>query len=152
MIQRIQSVWFFLASLVNGLLFLPSIRLYQDVTPGGAGIPGMASAAGRTDYLSATTSLPLMLIAAVITLLPLIAIFLFKNRKQQRGLASLAIVGVLAFVAVMLMIVGNFGKHPGDSYLVPGPVLPVVGLVFLFFGIRGIRKDEKLLKSLNRLR
>ncbi len=152
MIQRIQSVWFFLASLINGLLFLPSIKLYKDVTPGGAGIPGMASAVGREEYLGATTSLPLMIIAAVITLLPLVAIFLFKNRKQQRGLAGLAIVGVLAFVAVMVMIVASYAKHPGDSYLVPGPVLPVVGLVFIFLGIRNIRKDEKLLKSLDRLR
>ena len=152
MIQRIQSVWFFLASLVNGLLFLPSIKLYKDLTPGGGGIPGMASAVGRTEYLSATTSLPLMLLAAVITLVPLVAIFLFKRRKSQRGMGGMAIVGVIAFISTMLMLVGNTTKHPGDAYLVPGPVLPVMGMVFVILALRGVRKDEKLIKSLDRLR
>lgn len=153
MIQRIQSVWFFLASLINGLLLLPSIFLYRDVRPGGTGIPGMASVQTREFMLGTSTHLALLLLAALITLLPLIAIFLFKNRKQQRGLASLAIVGCIGFVAAMVMIIQNFNRtDAGDAYLVPWPALPVAGLVLIFLGIRGIRKDEKLLKSLDRLR
>jgi peptidoglycan/LPS O-acetylase OafA/YrhL len=153
LIQRIQSVWFFLASVINGLLLLPSIYLYRDVRPGGVGIPGMASVRGSEFLLGTSTNLVLMLLAVLITLLPLIAIFLFKNRKQQRGLGSLAIVGCIAFVAAMVMIIQGFNRtHPGDAYLIPWPVLPVVGLVLIILAIRGVRKDEKVLKSLDRLR
>lgn len=153
MIQRIQSVWFFLASLINGLLLLPSIFLYRDVRPGGAGIPGMASVQTREFMLGTSTNLVLLLLAVLITLLPLIAIFLFKNRKQQRGLGGLAIVGCLGFVAAMVMIIQGFNRtDAGDAYLIPWPALPVLGLVFIILGIRGIRRDEKLLKSLDRLR
>ena len=152
MIQRIQSVWFFLAALFNGLLLLPSIFLYRDVRP-GVGIPGMSSARSSEFLLGTSTNLVLMLLALLITLLPLIAIFLFKNRAQQRGLGSLAIVGCIAFVAAMVMFIQGYNRtDAGDSYLIPWPALPVVGLVFIILAIRGIRKDEKLLKSLDRLR
>ena len=151
-IQRIQSVWFFLAALINGLLLVPSIFLYRDVRP-GVGLPGMASARSSEFLLGTSTNLVLLLLAVLITLLPLIAIFLFKNRKQQRGLGGLAIVGCLSFVAAMVMIIQGYNRtDAGDAYLIPWPALPVLGLVFIILAMKGVRKDEKLLKSLDRLR
>jgi len=151
-IQRIQSLWFFLAAAVNGLLLLPSIFLYRDVRP-GMGFPGMSTAQRSEFLLGTSTNLLLLLLAIEITLVPLIAIFLFKNRKNQRGLAALGIVGCLGFIAAMVMIIQGYNRtDTGDAYLIPWPALPVVGLVLLFLAIRGIRKDEKLVRSVDRLR
>lgn len=132
---------------------MPSVFLYRDVRPGGVGIPGMKTVSGSEFLLGTSTNLVLMLLAVVITLLPLIAIFLFKNRSQQRGLGRLAIVGCIAFVASMVMIIQGFNRtDAGDAYLIPWPALPMIGLVFIILALRGVRKDEKLLKSMDRLR
>lgn len=149
MIQRIQSVWLLLAVMINGMLFLPSMSLYRYVVP--TGITG-----GQVKFLSTTNYFPLLIVAAVITLLPLVAIFMFKDRKRQKGMVLLSIIAGVGFIALMIMKIGNLrnGTPPvaDDSYSIPGALLPVLSLLFLILAHQGIRKDEKLIKSLDRLR
>ena len=63
--------------------------------------------------------------------------------------------GTISFVAMILMRVTNLNDGSSapvtGSYWI-GSVLPIISLVFLIMAIRGIRKDEKLVKSLDRLR
>ena len=147
MIQRIQSVWLFLASMISGLLFLPSIILYEW------GIPGLPV---RVQTLSTTRYYPLMLLAAVMVLLPLIAVFFFRNRPRQRGMAVLSMLSCLAFLVVLFLKISNINNNTasimGQHYGILGALAPVVSMVFLILAIRGIKKDEKILRSLDRLR
>jgi glucan phosphoethanolaminetransferase (alkaline phosphatase superfamily) len=148
MIQRIQSVWLFLASMISGLLFLPSTVLYSW------GIPGFPMAQLRT--LSAISFYPLLVIAAVMVLLPLIAIFMFKDRKRQRGMATMGILAAVSFALVLFMKIGNINNNTpgitGQQYGILGALVPVASIIFLILAIRGIRADEKVLKSYERLR
>jgi len=97
----------------------------------------------------------LLLVALVTAVLPFIDIFLFKNRKQQRGLAVLSILLNIVFIALMMWKITSFNNKNAtatDHTYWVGAVLPVISIIFLFMAMRGIRKDEKLVKSLDRLR
>lgn len=130
MIQRIQSI-FLLAAGAScfGLLFLP--------TEGG----GIVSA-----HLSGILS------ATIGGLSYWGAIFLFKNRPLQIKISTLGIV-------ISLLILG--------LQFIPGPtgltsiaeasrpvayLLPVIALLLGYAAIHFIRKDDKLVKSMDRLR
>ena len=84
--------------------------------------------------------------------LSLFSIFINKNRKNQFVLGRLNILinfyllGVLIFESLSL---------PGETYVSKkgiGVFLPIIVIVFLAMANRAIRKDENLVKSVDRLR
>lgn len=145
-LQRPQTLWLFLAAMLNGLLFIFPLYRYN--------YPNMLYSPWQ--YESVRTFMPLLILAAVATIMPLVSIFFFNDRKRQGGMVGMSMVSIFAFIAVMLMRVGNL-KNGSPSitnfeYVLPGVLVTLGGLVFLILALRGIRKDEKLLKSLDRLR
>lgn len=144
MIQRVQTIWLFLAAFLSGALFI--FPLYHYTL---AGVTAPIIMGAKNEYL-------LLLLAALMTLLPLIGIFMFKNRKRQKGLVWLSILSSIAFIAVMLMKIQNLKNATvpatNDNFALPGPIIPVVTIVFLFLALSGIRKDDALVKSVDRLR
>lgn len=145
MIQRIQSVWLLIAALLCTGLF------YFDLYRGHL----ITNGTDTLVHLRVNDHFPSLLLALVLVALPLVAIFLFKKRKQQRGLAMLAIIANIGFIAMMIMRVGNFNSQspaPTNCTYWIGAVLPIIAIIFLVMAMSGIRKDEKLVKSLDRLR
>lgn len=145
MIQRIQSVWLLVAALMNAGLF------YFDLYRAHA-ITGAVDTLVR---LRVADHFPSLLLTLVLIALPLVAIFMFRNRKQQRSMIMLSIVAIAGFIALVLMRVGNLTNQtptPVNGTYWIGAVLPVISAVFLIMALRGINKDEKLVKSLDRLR
>ncbi len=145
MIQRKQTIWLLLAALFNaGLFFFDLYRAHI-----------MENNVDTLKQINVSGHYPLLLMALVITALPLVAIFLFKNRKRQRAVTVFSVVAVVGFISVVMMRVTNFAaNHPtatNNTYWI-GSVLPVISIVFLIMAIRGINKDEKLVKSQDRLR
>ena len=146
MIQRIQSVWLFLAAMANGLLFISPLYRFNYA--------GLAYSPWQ--YESVKNYLPLMILAALITVLPLVAIFFFSDRKRQKGMVWLSVISISGFFSLMLMRVANLksGTPPVANleYVLPGALPCVAAIVFLILALRGIKKDDKLIKSLDRLR
>lgn len=144
MIQRIQTLWLFVAALVNmGLFYFCLYSMHTTV-----------NGADTITCFRVNDRYVMMLMALVIIVLPLVTIFLFKHRKRQRGIIALTIVANISFITAVLMKIENLRNTPGftsGSYQV-WAFLPVVSIIFLFMALKGIRKDEKLLKSLERLR
>lgn len=145
MIQRIQSLWLFLAALVNSGLFLFDIYHGHVMTNGVDTVVSMRI----------NDKFHLVIMALVIVVMPLVAIFLFKDRKRQRMVTVLSIIFSLSFLATMLLRTSKFSEvYPAatnGSYWI-GSVLPVISVVFMVLAIRGIAKDEKLVRSQDRLR
>ena len=143
MIQRIQSIWLFVAAFISGALFL--FPLYHYSTPQAAD----QLMGARNDYM-------LLILATLMAVLPLIAIFMFRNRKRQKGFCWLSLLSSVAFIAVMLMKIQNLkNMNPpptADNFALPGPIVPVLAIICIIMAIRGIRKDEALIKSVDRLR
>jgi len=142
MIQRIQSLWLFIAAFVSGALFI--FPLYHYTVAGPEQLMG-----ARNDYM-------LLILAALMTVIPLLALFMFGNRKRQKNLCWLSLLSSAAFIAVMLMKIQNLKSAVpppvSDNFALPGPVIPVVAIVCVILAIRGIRRDEALIRSVDRLR
>jgi len=143
MIQRIQSVWLLVAGLFAFLTYeLPFWLTHQKD--------------GSIHKFLTNTSDSLLIYITVILLMILSVgtIFLFKNRPLQLRLCLLGIV-----VSVGLLILEykdavddkNSPNFTQGSWQ-PGIILPILIIIALFLAIRGIRKDQKLVKSLDRLR
>ena len=86
-------------------------------------------------------------------MISLLAIFLYKNRKMQLKVTlTLIILEVLLFVVVAYYIVYVIKRF--DASLIPGfrMFIPFLTIVFSILAYRGIKKDEILIRSYDRLR
>ena len=134
-----QSVWLLLAALSAFLTIKFSFYSGNIET---AGQPS------SFQYLTAGFNILILILTIALVCIAAIDIFLYKNRKLQ---ARLAILGILLsllniflyFKQIPKFAIGNYDLTAILSFLIP---------VFFFLATRGIFKDQKLVKSLDRLR
>jgi uncharacterized membrane protein YcgQ (UPF0703/DUF1980 family) len=146
MIQRIQSLYLLLAAAAGAATWFFEIwkaTLSDNVV----------------SYFNVQSSYLVFVLYMVIVMLALVCIFLFKKRKVQFRLTVLNIFLSVAAIVLQYFKVLDFanalqtgGKTITSSSYLPAAFLPVLILVFLFLAARGIYKDERLIKSLDRLR
>lgn len=139
MIQRIQSVWLFLATALSGSTFqLPfySGDWLKDKLPNTM-VP-----------LYAQTTLTDTILTIITALIALAAIFLYKNRKLQLKVTYTGLVMALGLLVYYFIQTTQF-KHGGFS---PWSVLYFAIIICLLLAARGINKDEKIIKSMDRFR
>lgn len=157
MIQRIQSVWLFLASATIFALFLFPYLQYADLAGMGKALKvtgayhGVGGQAVRAEFFVLQT-----IVTVLLGLFPLYIIFKFRQRKQQIQLIVLEIVLLLLF-SVWLYVSASTALTDARQFLSArnigvGFFLLPVSIVFLGMAIGGIRKDERLIKSADRLR
>ena len=150
MIQRIQTIYLLLVLICLSLVFAFPFATYtvaeQNYT---------FDVMGFTYNGANQVKFPFYVAALVIVLLTLFTILKYKNRKLQLKLGRinyllLLVVIALSFVNVRT-IEDSFGEVVSVSFGI-GLFLPVAALAFLFLANRSIKKDEELIKSLDRLR
>ena len=129
---------------------LPSFYLYKYTIM--AVPPGSDKPVATEMRLRAMDHYPLLLIAVVMTLMPLISIFMFNNRKRQISLSIVNLLATCSFITMMLAQISKITPAPVNGSYGIGAILPAVELVFTVLAIFGIRRDEKLVKSMDRLR
>ena len=136
MIQRIQTLWLILAI---GAAFV-SIKL-----PFYTG-----SLAVNNAYLQLTAAenIPILVLTVLSILISLITIFSFKNRGRQTGLTLLNIFVAIVIVVLYFLRLKDFAT---GSFSLAGLCVFVLP-VFLIMALIGIRRDTKIIKSLDRLR
>lgn len=125
MIQRIQTVYLFLASV---FLFLFTL-LHPN------GILGEFN-----NFLTFTGLISTILIFA--------SIFLFKNRKNQMKLVLSCIFFSLALLGPIYNSLIGFSNFLNEWT----HALPFLGIVLLILAYKAIKADERLIQSSNRLR
>ena len=111
----------------------------------------MEGAGGSLQIQESQIIIPVVVLLIII--LSLIAIFLYKNRKIQIKFALAAVVLSVALTALTAW----FAYSAGEKYqAVLNPVirtfLPLLILLFSILALLGIRKDENLVRSYDRLR
>ncbi|MGE8555179.1 MAG: DUF4293 family protein [Chryseobacterium jejuense] len=129
MLQRIQTIWTLLAVLAAVFLFITG----QDVV--------------------ISDSIPVLNIGCIILVITgSLSVFSFKNRKRQILLNTISIIinalliGVLAFWLLNLSGGIQFPEKGIE------PIFPLIAVVCLLIANVYIRKDERLVKSVDRLR
>ena len=94
----------------------------------------------------------------IAALLPLVTIFIYKNRLTQIRLCVselVLLVGSIAFVALYCYRLCDVLKEmfPELNFTLGfAALMPVVSIVPVVLAIRGIAKDEALVRSLDRIR
>jgi hypothetical protein len=141
MIQRLQSVWLLLAAAAAFCSL--QFSFYS----------GNMVAANQTKSwvtLTAQSNLLLLILSAGVGIASLIAIFLYKNRKMQ---LRIVLVTLLVSILNLVLFFTQTKKFvPGEGNYDLTAIFAIIIPVLLFLTIRGIRRDEKLVKSLDRLR
>ena len=155
MIQRIQTLYLLLATALMSLtLFLPLATIWE----GGNEMVVKAFFADGEMGFKAPLPIYMGIVLTAATLLPLVTIFLFKKRLVQIRLCVSAIVlllGSAGFIAlycyrlcdVLSEMFTNLNFTLGFASL-----MPVVTIIPVVLAIRGIAKDEALVRSLDRIR
>jgi peptidoglycan/LPS O-acetylase OafA/YrhL len=142
MIQRIQSIWLLLA----GIAGLMTYRL-----------PLWSGSLADTTIRNFTGAESLLLFALIILtcILAFVTIFLYKNRKSQKNFALLGMLLSIAIIALEYFKVEDYKKgllNIATGSWQFGALMPVLMVIFFFLAYQGIRSDEKMIKSLERLR
>ena len=130
MLQRIQTIWMILAVLAAVFLFVTS----QDVIVFGG-------------------SFPIITVACVaLVLVGILSVFSFKNRKRQILLNNISIFINALLIGVLIYWLQNLSG--GISFPEKGiePIFPLLAIIFLLMSNLYIRRDERLVKSVDRLR
>ncbi len=142
MIQRIQTIWLLLAAITAFLM--TRLPLYKGTGMGVSDVKFMA-----------TENLLVFAILAIAGLLALIALVMFKKRPLQIKLSWFGLLASIALIALEVWQIDTFKKNNStltNSSYAFGSLLPIAMMVFFILAIRNIRKDEKLVKSLERFR
>ena len=136
MLQRIQTVYLLLAAGISaGLIFVFHLWTNAEKLP--------VFAQDNYVYLG-------LFIGSA--LLSLISIFSFKNRKSQFMLGRLNIILNFILLGVFVYQSLNLSGGADVSEKGIGILLPIFSIVFLVLANKAIKKDEDLVKSVDRLR
>lgn len=93
----------------------------------------------------------LQILNIVVAALLLITIFMYHNLRQQMKMTILAIVLICASMVTSGFVIG-VGMENATPVLLGGVVLLVLALLFALLAYRGMKRDHKLLRSMDRLR
>ncbi|MCH7523905.1 MAG: DUF4293 domain-containing protein [Bacteroidetes bacterium] len=136
MLQRIQTIYLLISAVISGgLIFV--FHLWTTLNE--------VEFYAKEDLLY----LGLFLGSAA---LAFIAIFKYKNRQTQFVLGRLNI--ILNFILLGLFVYRSLNLS-GETYVSEkgiGMLLPIFSIVFLVLANKAIKKDEDLVKSVDRLR
>jgi O-antigen ligase len=129
MLQRIQTVWTFLAVLAAVFLFVTA----QDVV--------------------ISDRIPVITIGCIaLVLVGLLSVFSFKNRKRQILLNTVSIIINALLIGVLVYWLLNLsgGMHFPEKGI--EPVFSLIAVICLLIANLYIKRDERLVKSVDRLR
>lgn len=140
MIQRQQTLWLILATAAAVLTFKFPFATGQELI--------MNTSMKQLVELTAGERSATLILTPVSAIISTICIFLFKTRKMQMRLCFL---GLLVSLLILSLYIINTKKLIAATPAI-WAILPVLVTTCYFMAFRNIRKDEKLVKSLDKLR
>lgn len=140
MLQRLQTVWLLLVAV------LAFVSLKVSFFSGNI----LVENAKQFQNFTAMSNMLIMILTVGVGIASLITIFLFKDRKLQIkiGFAILAV----AVLNIILYYLQTKNYVPEEWTFDITSLITIAIPFLLFLAIRGIYKDEKLVKSVDRLR
>lgn len=150
MIQRIQSVYLLLVCI---LMVVTAFSPLLVLTIKG-GFLDFSTCGIYNSLKLQTPSWGLLAIAGLSALLPLVNIFLYKKRQLQIRIGVFTSLLILLFYVVLAVYYYLFSIEysfvfSGVQY---GIILPLIALIFNMLAMLKIKRDEKLVRSLDRIR
>jgi hypothetical protein len=155
MIQRIQSVFLILATLLTGaLLFLTMAQMASDNTLYELTWRGVYLLEAGKDPLLVVPAWALSILTVTTTAISWITLFLYKKRMLQIRLCALNLGLLLGLSGMIFYMAKSTAKElsAADVSFNWPLVLPLIAFILIVMSIRAIGKDEALVRSLDRIR
>ncbi len=147
MIQRIQTIFMFFATLLIGSLFF---QKFADIIVNDELHIFNAFGIFKEETLL-FSGLPLLIFIGIITALHVLAIFLYKKRILQIRVLGFSIILLLGLFGLFFYFTYASFEEVKVAFKV-GVSFPIVAVILDWLAIRAIGKDEALVRSLNRIR
>lgn len=144
MIQRIQSIYLLLASAISGG-FIFVFNLWSTVNRTKVFAFDLLQQDSFIEKL-----IPILFIVAALD--AFLAIFLFKNRKLQFVVTRLVILTHLILLGILIYLSLTLSGEAMVSEKGIGMFLPILVILLSVLANKAIKKDENLVKSVDRLR
>jgi hypothetical protein len=138
MIQRQQSLWLLLAAIASFLSF--KFPFYTGNI--------LENNVSRFEELEGGSNFFLLIVTGISILISVIAIFMYKDRKTQ---LKLAIGGIILSIIMLILYFVEIKKFEKGNFALTA-IFVLAILIGYIMAARGIWKDEKLVKSLDKLR
>jgi len=154
MIQRIQTIYLAVATFLMVLLFsnpLAEIVINDNLylTQWHHKIVSV-----NKDLFATLNTWPVTALLSVIVLIELITVFLYKNRQLQirlciyNSLLMIGLVGLIYFFTKSTQI-----SLDGQKSVLLWPIVcPLISIILNILALKAIQKDEKLVRSYDRIR
>ncbi|MCD7963176.1 MAG: DUF4293 domain-containing protein [Rikenellaceae bacterium] len=154
MIQRIQTVYLLVTVILMCVICFLPLADFIDVIENTTGKLygwGISTPEGCFIYPDMTILLGLTI------LLPLITVFLYRKRWLQIRMCIVEMVllaGMQIYIIMHIVRYFNTDKYIAfeSFFFSVTDIIPIAGIILMFLALRGIMKDEMLIKSLNRIR
>jgi len=149
MIQRIQTIFLLIAAILMAVTVFSPLAVVTNTENNFSYFDsfGMSTAG---EMVSPTWGVLFFVVLGAV--LPLINIFLYKKRKMQMKICTVTIIVIIAFYLTFFVYLNSITGLDALQRVQYGIILPAVALVFVLLALSGIKKDEKLIQSLNRIR
>ncbi|MGI8951414.1 MAG: DUF4293 domain-containing protein [Chitinophagaceae bacterium] len=138
MIQRIQTLWLLLASACAfatlQFSFFSGNKIVNNIK--------------QFTSLTAKENIPLIVLTVAVAIASLVTVFLYKDRKTQLKITIAVLILSIANIVLYFSAMKNYVEGTIDLTSVFAFIIPI----FLLLAARGIYKDERLIKSVDRLR
>ena len=133
MIQRIQSLFLLICSILN-LLYCYQLYFGHDIA---------------MFFLDMESNIPfevILLFPLIISVISFYTIFKYKNRQTQFVLNRLSIILCFVFVGILIFMFDIISSFEWIN------LVPLFSIVLLVLANRAIKKDEDLIRSIDRIR
>lgn len=149
MIQRIQTIYLLLAIIFTALLWLEPFDFSKNEI-----IDGLSPELADGEY-NIYDNVTFQVLAALGILTSFIAVFLYRNRKLQIRISQISLIlnMLLLIISIGLFYQGITSFKDTVSWSPSlGWFIPIFSGICIILAIKLIQKDEKLVKSMDRLR
>jgi hypothetical protein len=147
MIQRIQTLYLLLAAILTSLLLaLPFAEIAKDgaiylFSSGGISLDGAVKQG----------TIAVLILILLIIGLHLFAIFSFKNRILQKKIVLVGMISLLGIFG-LIFYYSYFSFSGAKISFQTAFIFPLISIILDYLAIRGINKDEALIRSIDRIR
>jgi len=147
MIQRIQTLYLFIAFLALVSMFLlPSVSF--SAQNGMSQMGGLSVAGVKTYY-----PIGLLIAQGFTALLIFVTIFLFKNRPLQIKICAISLLLSVIVIGGIFLFADKLEKQLlTRAVYEAGTYISLLPMICIVMASKAIRKDERLVKSADRLR
>jgi hypothetical protein len=167
MIQRRQTVYYFIAIIALIIPMLGFALVTFSVPQPGTTEPlwtqritlfGNEHVVEQIEQanIQAINSYPLYLLSLIVIILLLVTIFSYKNLKRQAYLGKISLWATVTTIVLYLLFIFNFYQYTRvlRPFMDLGLVMhfTLAAGIFIVIGNRGVRKDQKLIASVDRIR